>query len=293
MSKITIQAIIQEYYQELQSIYAPPEIQAITYLALEHVLQMSKLQLLTRKEQEVDSVKAQRLKDWLTQLKRHCPIQYLTQTAPFYGLTLRVTPDVLIPRPETEELVDWIKEKIGQKWGKQKINILDIGTGSGCIALALKKILPQATVYALEVSSIALEVAKENANRLALSIEWIQQDIQQEAKWQQLPDFHLIVSNPPYIAVAEKEKMKSNVLNYEPHLALFVAEEQTPLYFYNLIADFAQTKLLSDGYLFFELNEYCGQETTTLMQQKKFTTVQLKKDLQGKARMLCAKKSND
>ncbi|RZM22691.1 MAG: peptide chain release factor N(5)-glutamine methyltransferase [Pedobacter sp.] len=210
------------------------------------------------------------------------PIQYVLGVAHFYGLTFSVNPSVLIPRPETEELVDWIIKTA--KNSPDLTPLLDIGTGSGCIAISLKANLPHAEMYALDTSSAALAVTAENAVLNATEVKLIHADIRNFKDEQR---YGLIVSNPPYVRELEKDSMHAQVLAHEPHLALFVSNED-PLVFYKAIADFALINLLANGFLFFEINEYLGDETVSMLKDKGFTNVELRKDMQGKDRMIKA-----
>lgn len=217
------------------------------------------------------------------------PFQYVTGRAWFYGMPLAVNESVLIPRPETEELVDRIvKSRNGR--GTAAPRIIDIGTGSGCIALALKRSIPEAEVYAMDVSREALEVTRENAVALGLEIKFIQADI---LEWELVfdPDLHvdIVVSNPPYITPGEKPEMADHVLDYEPDLALFVPEE-SPLLFYQHIADFARQHLYPGGKLYFEINRNYGQRIRELLTKKHFRNIRLLQDMQGADRMIEAGK---
>jgi release factor glutamine methyltransferase len=213
------------------------------------------------------------------------PVQYVLGQADFYGFKFQVNPHVLIPRQETEELVYWIHHTVKKEFQGQKLQLLDIGTGTGCIPITLGKLNPQLSVSALDVSKEALEVAKENALRLEVPVTFYQLDILLETAWEQLPVFDLIVSNPPYIPIKEQELMDQHVLEYEPSLALFV-ENEDPLLFYKKITAFALTHLKKGGYLFFETNAFNAGEVLDFMEKKGFTSVQIEKDLNGKDRMV-------
>lgn len=221
----------------------------------------------------------------LPQLLTGRPFQYVLGKAWFYGLTLSVNESVLIPRPETEELVDRIVQSLKVE-DRQNPTIIDIGTGSGCIALALKKALPQAKVYALDVSGKALSVARQNAKALNLEINFVQADI---LEWELVTDpelrFDVVVSNPPYITPGEKEKMELHVLDFEPDLALFVPEE-SPLLFYQYIADFARHHLWPGGKLYFEINKVYGLEIKELLKKMGYKEVKIVQDMQGADRMI-------
>jgi release factor glutamine methyltransferase len=220
----------------------------------------------------------------IDRLLNYEPIQYILGSTFFFGSDFIVDKHVLIPRPETEELVSWILEKVDTK---QPIKILDIGTGSGCIAIILAKQIAQAEVYAMDVSTAALSIAKKNAEANGVVVQFIEASI---LEWQsQDMFFDIIVSNPPYVRESEKEMMSPNVLNYEPHLALFV-DNNNPLLFYKAIVEMSKINLTSEGLIYFEINEYLAEETKSLFSSTFFESVQLKKDIFSKNRMLCARK---
>ena len=219
----------------------------------------------------------------LAQLQQEKPIQYITGEAWFYGLQFEVNENTLIPRPETEELVEWIIESQKSKTQSQKLEILDIGTGTGCIPISLKANLSQANVSAIDVSEQALEVAKRNATANKVEINFILTNILEVEDLNQ--HFDIIVSNPPYVRNLEKQEIKKNVLNYEPHLALFV-EDTDALLFYRKIAQLALENLSPNGLLFFEINQYLGKETVELLENLGFKNIELKKDIYGNNRMI-------
>ena len=219
----------------------------------------------------------------LEQLKKEIPIQYILGVTHFYGLEFEVNSAVLIPRPETEELVDWIVQKSKIKNQKSKLKILDIGTGSGCIAIALAKNLPNVQVFALDVSEQALATAKTNAELNQVTIQFLHQSILETENLGQ--QFDVIVSNPPYVRELEKQEIKKNVLDNEPHLALFV-EDNDALIFYRKIAQLAQKNLNPQGQLYFEINQYLGQEMLDLLQKMGFKDTVLRKDIYGNDRMI-------
>ena len=222
------------------------------------------------------------------------PIQYITGEAWFYGLRFEVNENTLIPRPETEELVEWIIESQKSKVKSQKISILDIGTGSGCIPISLKKEIPNAIVSAIDVSEKALEMARKNAVDNEVEVHFILQNILEIDTLNELPisnfqfqtEFDVIVSNPPYVRNLEKQEIKKNVLDYEPHLALFV-EDSDALLFYRKIAQLALTSLTPNGKLFIEINQYLGKETVELLENLGFKNIELRKDFVGNDRMIC------
>jgi release factor glutamine methyltransferase len=227
----------------------------------------------------------------LAQLQQEKPIQYITGSTWFYGLKFEVNENTLIPRPETEELIEWIIESWKSE-NQKRINVLDIGTGTGCIPITLKTNLPQANVFAIDVSEMALEVARRNARLNKVEVNFIQANIlevEDLSKIQtsiSLPtNFDIIVSNPPYVRNLEKQEIKKNVLDYEPHLALFV-EDTDALLFYRKIAQLAIKNLSPNGLLFFEINQYLGKETVELLENLGFKNIELKKDIYGNDRMV-------
>ena len=263
----------------------PQEATALFYMTVEHISGMGRGKLLLRQEMDVKPEEFNACEEIIKQLKRRKPIQYILKEAHFYGLTFYVDPSVLIPRAETEELVDWILEEV-----KPTINkgaLLDIGTGSGCIAISLKKQLEGWDVYAMDISATALAVARQNADKNNVQVEFIEADVLTYSGGQQ---FTVIVSNPPYVKEDEKQAMHANVLDNEPHSALFVSNHD-PLVFYKAIADLALKNLERGGYLFFEINEYLGKETIAMLRDKGFNNIVLRKDMQGKDRMICCRSS--
>ena len=271
-----------QFIQELTPIYDAGEAESFFYLILEEKQQLKRIDLalhpdLVFSEEEIGVWNA-----ILEQLKQEIPIQYLLGKTSFYGLDFEVNEAVLIPRPETEELVEWILESQKSKVESQKVKILDIGTGSGCIAVSLAKNLPDATVFALDVSEDALATAKINAANNLVNVTFIHQNILETEDL--LQQFDIIVSNPPYVRNLEKEEIKKNVLENEPHLALFVADNDA-LVFYKKIAQLAQKNLLPNGQLYFEINQYLGKEMVDLLEKMNFKTVELRKDIYGNDRM--------
>ena len=271
-----------QFIQELTPIYDAGEAESFFYLILEEKKQLKRIDLalhpdLVFSEEEIGVWNA-----ILEQLKQEIPIQYLLGKTSFYGLDFEVNAAVLIPRPETEELVEWILESQKSKVESQKVKILDIGTGSGCIAISLAKNLPDATVFALDVSEEALATAKKNAENNSVNVTFIHQNILETEDL--LQQFDIIVSNPPYVRNLEKEEIKKNVLENEPHLALFVADNDA-LVFYKKIAQLAQKNLLPNGQLYFEINQYLGKEMVDLLEKMNFKTVDLRKDIYGNDRM--------
>ncbi len=272
---------------ELLPLYGEEEAKAIFLIAIEYYLKINRFNYSLNKDTEVNNDDKKVLDFVLNQLKTGKPIQYILGETLFYGLTFKVNEAVLIPRPETEELVEWVMEKVESlKLNPQPVTLLDIGTGSGCIAISLKKKLPELDVAALDVSSEALAVAKQNALLNEVDISFIEQDILTSQVSHLKSQYSILVSNPPYITQSEKEQMHHNVLANEPHLALFVSNEQ-PLLFYEAIADYALKNLTEDGLLFFEINEYLGDKMVELLSYKGFKAIELRQDMQGKDRMIC------
>ena len=270
--------IIPYFIKQLSDIAPDREIFSWAYLSIEHCLGYNRSDCIIHSEQEITSLIANRLKQITTDLKTNKPIQYILGETEFYGLKLKVNEHTLIPRPETEELVDWVLKQ-------EFSSALDIGTGSGCIPIALAK-HTNASIMAIDVSENALEVAKENAILNAVKVKFILQDILHS---ESLPKVDLIVSNPPYVLDNEKVKMQKNVLDFEPDLALFVANNN-PLIFYKKIAQLAFESLNENGKLFFEINEQFGADTIAMLTEIGFVNIALKKDINDKDRMVKATK---
>jgi release factor glutamine methyltransferase len=282
----TIKDVFEIYKQQLITVYDAQETEAITLTVLAELLNTSKGIIKAFAEKELTLTQQEEANNILTQLKTGKPLQYALGYTEFYGLKFLVTPATLIPRPETEELVQWVLESVEScKLKVESLNILDIGTGSGCIAITLKKNLPGAQVSAVDISAEALHTAKQNAALNEVEVDFTQTDILNSQ-----PTTHnlqLIISNPPYVTLEDKKQMHTNVTDFEPHTALFVPEDD-PLIFYKAIADFAVDNLIKDGLLFFEINESLGTETVELLEGKGFTNVELRQDMSGKDRMVKA-----
>jgi len=275
-----IQEFKRHFFLELSNVYPETEIQSFFNILIEFKLHLSRIQLALEHNFELGHDDLDFLQNALLKLKNQIPIQYIVGETAFYGLMFKVDKNVLIPRPETEELVEWIVQNHKKN---ESLKILDIGTGSGCIAISLAKNLSNAQVYALDISSEALDVAKKNAAMNAAKVDFIQADILTLDK---LPDtFDIIVSNPPYVRELEKEQMQQNVLSNEPHIALFVKDEN-PLLFYDKISELAKKHLTENGVLYFEINQYLGTETVDLLKTKGFKNIELKKDIYGVDRMV-------
>jgi release factor glutamine methyltransferase len=293
-----LKQLAQNFKESLSAIYQEDECQALFLVTLQHLLNFSRANYLLKKEFEITDEQVTKFLAILKELQTGKPIQYILGQAHFYGLTFKVDESVLIPRPETEELVEWIisvcssqfsvDNSLLQTPNSQLPTILDIGTGSGCIAIALKKNLPNKKVYALDIAEDALEIAKQNAILNSVEVEFIKDDILNTQISNLKSQISVIVSNPPYIKEDEKPAMHQNVLANEPHRALFVSNEN-PLIFYEAIAEFALKNLASNGLLFFEINEYLGEQTVSLLNNKGFKDIELRKDMHGKDRMIKAK----
>lgn len=283
------------FIQELSPIYDSGESESFFYLILEERHQLKRIDLalnidLTFSEAELGT--------WnliLEQLQHEIPIQYLLGKTSFYGLEFLVNDDVLIPRPETEELVDWVVSYNQIHKSTNPLRILDIGTGSGCIAISLAKNFPDAIVYAIDISEKAIAIAQKNAKKNKVEVHFIEADILNTTDLEKLPtpnfqlptQFHIIVSNPPYVRNLEKQEIRKNVLDNEPHLALFV-EDNDALIFYKKIAELALKNLSENGQLYFEINQYLGTDTIDLLKKMNFNTIELRKDIYGNDRMIKA-----
>lgn len=271
------------FADSLAEIYGPDEAHAIFLVAIGSVLQYSRADYLLKKEERLQDGQVTRFQNILTELQGGKPVQYVVGETFFYGMPFKVNPSVLIPRPETEELVEWVIEStaLAAVTGSGP-RIIDIGTGSGCIAISLKKNLPATEVFAMDISEAAIDLATDNAALNQVDVHFLKADIRDFVTRQK---FDVIVSNPPYIRLCEKEQMQNHVLDHEPHLALFVPNEK-PLVFYEAIADFAWATLSDFGLLFFEINAELGKETIEMLAAKSFTDIELRKDMQGKDRMI-------
>lgn len=283
----TLQSIRQKFYENLRIIYSDSEIDSLFFICAEEILNLRPVSAKMQMQRVMLEQEFAKFTNLLTQLSANQPIQYILGHAPFYGLNFSVNEHTLIPRPETEELVDLI---IRNEKHRGSMNILDIGTGTGCIAISLAKYLSNATVTALDISADALKVATANATTLGANVSFLQQDI---LDWRTTFDrkrrFDVIVSNPPYIRDLEKAEMSDHVLKHEPHSALFVSDGD-PLVFYREISAFAREALSVNGSLYFEINQYLESEMKSLVEQYGFVEVSILKDLNGAKRMLHCKR---
>jgi len=273
------------FNEALSAIYPKTEIDSFFFILIEEKLKLQRIDTVLKPDFLITNKNLTDLKNIVKRLQKEEPVQYILGNKEFYGLPFLVNKNTLIPRTETEELVAWVLYEI-KVLANNKItepSILDIGTGTGCIPISLAKNLTSLNISAIDISPEALLIAKQNAILNKVTIEFIELDI---LNTESLPqEYDVIISNPPYVRELEKEEIKNNVLENEPHLALFVADEN-PLIFYNKIADLAKKQLSENGMLFFEINQYLGKETVNMLVKKGFKNIQLKKDLFGNDRMI-------
>ncbi|HEU4861433.1 MAG TPA: peptide chain release factor N(5)-glutamine methyltransferase [Chitinophagaceae bacterium] len=277
--------------KELKTIYNNDELKNIVDLVLEHITSMSRSEQVKSKLAYLTCTQLETIDSITERLRSNEPVQYVLGEAWFGGMKFKVNKNVLIPRPETEELVDWVIEESQKSnpdsYRDKSQKILDVGTGSGCIPITLKKKLPDAVISAIEVCSEALFVATENAIEHNADVDFVVLDFLDEEKWQALGQFDIIVSNPPYVKQSETPTMHERVLNFEPRLALFVPDNDA-LLFYRKLSDFSLKHLEPGGRLFVEINEALGEMVANLFRSAGFVNVELKKDMQGKDRMVMA-----
>lgn len=274
-----------KFRESLPSIYDLQEVDSFFYLILNNFHQMSRVDLALKPDFEIDELEIQKWKNIIDQLQLQKPIQYILGETEFYGLRFKVNSSVLIPRPETEELVDWILKNNSNK--SKQLRILDIGTGSGCIPITLARNLNNSEVSAVDISRDALKVAEVNAEINKVKVNFIEMDILKTTKLSERYD--IIVSNPPYVRELEKQKMHKNVLEFEPHIALFV-EDEDPLLFYLKITQLASKSLSEGGQLYFEINQYLGERMVQLLSDYKFRDIEICKDIFGNDRMIFGRK---
>jgi release factor glutamine methyltransferase len=279
---MTIYQAHQQLRDALTPLYDPREAVAIANLVVEHLTGKKKTDRLLHPATLLTAEQQALWQSYSGQLVQYRPVQYVLGEAWFAGMKFYVNEHVLIPRPETEELVAWVTDHAGSSAGQ----ILDIGTGSGCIPITIKKKLPYSNITSIDISPEALCVAAQNATIFQTSINLQELDFLNEKQWHILGQYDLIVSNPPYIKISESTEMKKNVLDHEPSLALFVPDDD-PLIFYRKIAAFAADHLAGNGSIFMEINETLGNEVRLLFETQQYK-VELKKDLQGKERMIKA-----
>ena len=280
---MTIKELHFKSVKKILPLYSKSEASYILNIFLCEFLNINKLKL----SLSINETATEELQDYiintLKRLLKNEPFQYILGNEAFYGYTFKVTEDVLIPRPETEELVEWVMQTVGEK----EVQILDIGTGSACIPISLSKELNFAKVSACDISLEALKIAEENNCNLDANVFLFKLDILNEKLWQSDVQYDVIVSNPPYIPNKEKALMSKNVLNFEPELALFVKDDDA-LIFYEKIADYAKTRLSENGFLFFECNEFNAKQVLKMLEKKQYSNIELRKDLCGRDRMIKA-----
>jgi len=277
-----MQNAIQFIKSQLKGLYAETEIRNFSLLIIEKLTGLTRTEIMINKNTQFSDEQHQIIEFFIEKLKKYVPIQYILGETEFCGLTFQVNDSVLIPRPETEELVELIRNENNQI---TNLSILDIGTGSGCIAISLKHFFPNSSVDAFDISDRALETAKINAVSNKLDVDFHEVDILNAPKFEKKWD--IIVSNPPYVTEKEKSEILPNVLDNEPHLALFVPDND-PLLFYRHIAKFAQKQLNQNGKLYFEINREFGENCFNLLVDMGFQNVELRKDISGNDRMIKA-----
>ena len=292
---MTIKQYRAHFNESLKHLYPTSEIDSFFFIILEEYMGFKRIDIVLKSDFHIDQKSLNLMLIATKQLEQEIPIQYIIGKTEFFGLLFNINKEVLIPRPETEELVERVIKEVSliktyktdsnETKNEKQLKILDIGTGSGCIAISLKKELPSSKISAIDVSNEALRIAKKNALLNKVDINFIHLDILKTNNLDKLYD--VIVSNPPYVRELEKKEMKNNVLNNEPHLALFV-DNKNPLLFYNKIAELAKNFLTKNGQLHFEINQYLGKETVILLAEKGFKNIQLKKDIFGNDRIISA-----
>jgi len=279
-----LKALKEEFITALKTDFPEEEARSFFFLLTETYLQVSRLQLALEPDKEINEAEVTKIEAAKLRLLKHEPIQHILGETEFFSLNLKVTRDVLIPRPETEELVQWILDDISEKI--KPLKIMELGTGSGCIVISLAKNLPKSEISAIDNSKKALEIAKINAEQNKVSVNFFQQDI---LKLESLPEnLDVIVSNPPYVRELEQKEMHRNVLDYEPKAALYVKDDN-PLIFYEKITKLAKNSLRAGGKLYFEINQYLASGTEKILQDNGFQT-ELRKDIFGNFRMLKGEK---
>lgn len=282
------------FFNALEGYYPETEIQSFFNLLTEHILKMKRIDVALNLYALVSGKKREKYQSAIKYLKEYRPIQYIIGETEFYDLPFAVNENTLIPRPETEELVELIIRNITSSAVEKSLRILDIGTGTGCIAISLAKHLPSAKIMGMEVSEEALKVAEQNAKLNGVEVEFLHGDILNLRQLELVSVSHsydIIVSNPPYVRNLEKSEINANVLEHEPHLALFV-DDNNPLEFYKAICEFAKNHLNVGGTLYFEINQYLGKEMIQLLKDFDFKSVELRQDIFGNDRMIKGIKEN-
>lgn len=275
------------FTESLVNIYPKTEITSFLYLLIEEYLGLQRIEFVMQPNFIIQKEKLNLLNEALNKLQKEEPIQYIIGHTEFFGLTFIVNKNTLIPRPETEELVAWVVDEIKHRELKQikDISVLDIGTGSGCIPISIAKRCKNTTITAIDISKKALQVAKKNAENNSVKIKCIASDILNTTSLEKRYD--IIISNPPYVRNSEKKEIENNVLQNEPHIALFV-KDSNPLIFYDKIATLSKQHLTKEGLLFFEINQYLGEETKQMLHKKGFKNIEIRKDIFRNNRMIKA-----
>jgi release factor glutamine methyltransferase len=273
------------YHKELDEIYPKEEVDSMFYLMIEHFLGLERFVLAINPDIIITKEEEQYMFEGLSKLKNELPVQYVLGETTFMDLKFIVNKSVLIPRPETEELVNWVLDDLEKS--DERLNLVDIGTGSGCIAIVLSKLNPNIKATAIDISKSALEVARNNARVNDVNIKFVQADILKTTSLNEL--YNIIVANPPYVREKEIDKMHNNVLQNEPHMALFVPDED-PLIFYKAIARLAIGSLVQNGALYLEINQYLSEDVKELLKEFNFSDIELRKDIFGNDRMIKARK---
>lgn len=281
---MTMQEATYFILKKLRTIHSEGEASQVTDWVMESLTGSKKAERMLYKNSAITPKEESQLQQFIERLMKHEPVQYVLNEAWFFGLKFYVDKNVLIPRPETEELVELVIDNC--KFPVNKLSILDIGSGSGCISIALKRKLCKAEVWSCDISEAALQVARKNAETLGADVNFLLLDFLNKEKRKQLPSFDIIISNPPYIPEKDKLQMQPNVLQYEPHTALFVPDNDA-MVFYKAIAEFGRDHLNTDGVIYAEIHENRGEAVSAVFKSKGYST-ELKKDMHGKERMLKA-----
>ena len=282
----TVEELGNSMRSRLLDMYPQTEVDSFIELGFRSYLGFAKTDIILNKRMALAEPDVERFQWLVKELQAHRPIQYILGECEFFGLRLNVSESVLIPRPETEELVDWIVKGHRPQVPGERLEILDIGTGSGCIAIALAHHFSEADVTATDISEEALQIARKNAVANNVKLSFHQADVTEPETHKPKPTaYNIIASNPPYVLESEKRTIEPNVLEFEPHVALFVSDND-PLKFYEHITNFALNHLKKNGHLFFEINESMGQQVAELLHDKGFKDIKLKKDINGKERMV-------
>jgi len=276
------------FCDQISAYYQPKEILSMIYMLFEEYLQMKKTDILLYPDRVISGSQLNNISRAIDDLKDYKPLQYIIGKANFFGMDFFVSPDVLIPRPETEELVQWViddNESFNSGDEARELNVLDIGSSSGCISISLKKNIHSSKVSGIDINDAALSIARRNNELNNTDVDFFHFDIFNEKAWDQFPKYDIIVSNPPYIRESERQQMSRNVLDYEPSQALFVSDDD-PLIFYNTIIKFSQSHLKPSGKIYFEINEAFGEKMIRLLEDNGFLGIVLKKDVNGRDRMI-------